>query len=508
MKRLLAVALGICIATCVFAQSSFTIVRPADGSKVREKIRILIPKNSIDEDSYVGIFLNSKFVEAVIPPVEGNYRVYTLDTKQPRPSEPEWSEGVPDGEAKIELVKYEGGDVPKIVDRSSVTVTIGNHMNIDVPKGGVYLRYGFQSGQSLIYDVHELLMSSTLSGIGNQNGGHPAQFPESELNYRMLYACDNKYANGDALLRLQNIADKGKDYSVLSIVGDPVPEQIFDFQMQPMYMRVDKTARPQAISASTGPKTFGSVPNYFGFSTGSYPENITFVYGGWPLPVLPDKAVYPGCPPWQTAFLLQSLSPEIDPFLVDKIAEPFQARGEFVDVEWELGHPCARIRNSIAEGTRSFAGQQLAKAGEAFGDDKVALDETIYFSLDTHKILQLVRTITIDHKEVVSTGQGAGAGGPAGPGGGGKMNVGGGSGMVAPPGGGGGGPVGAGLIMGGQQAAGGLTLPGGGKKGGAPGAGQRGFGTPGAPGGRTGGAPATRTQYIRQQFRQTFSLEQ
>jgi len=488
MKRLFAVVLGFCIVGSVLAQSSFTIVRPADGSKVREKVRVMIPKDSLEEDTYVGVFLNGKFVEAVVPPVQGNYRVYTLDTKIPRGSEPEWRDGIPDGEMKLELVKYQGGDSPKVVDRSSVTVTVGNHMNIAIPQGGVHLGYGFHAGQSMVYDVHQVEIASTLSGVGNENGGRPAQFPSSELNFRILYAVDNTYGDGNALLRLQDIPDKGKDYSILSLVGIPEPQQIFDYQMQPIYMRVDKTARP----------IFGSAPPYFGFSSGSAPEGGEVVYGSWPLPVLPDKPVYPGCPAWQTAYLFPLLSIDSDVHLMSKVAEPFPARGEFIDAEWELGHPCAKIRNSIAEGTRSLAGQALAKQGKAFADDKVALDETIFFSLDTHKILRLVRTLTVDHKVEVQTQQGgSGMGGPG---------VGGGAPTAPSAAGaaGGGGALGAGYI---GMRQGLLTPPG--NKGRMQGQnGNTGMQAPGRGGTRTGGAPTTRTQYLRQVFQQTFTLEQ
>src|SRR5689334_7530307 len=127
MTRLFAAAIGISIVGSVMAQSSFTIVRPADGSRVREKVRVLLPKNSIDEGTYVGVFLGGKFVEAVVPPIDTtnpNYRVYVLDTKGRK---------IPDGELKLELVKYEGSDTPRIADRSSVTVTVGNQMNIKIP---------------------------------------------------------------------------------------------------------------------------------------------------------------------------------------------------------------------------------------------------------------------------------------------------------------------------------------------------------------------------------------
>ncbi|HVT12231.1 MAG TPA: hypothetical protein VHE55_08185 [Fimbriimonadaceae bacterium] len=469
MKRLLAAIVGICIVGTVLAQGSFTIVRPADGSKVREKVRVLIPKNSLEPGSYVGVFLNGKFIEAVVPPVEGNYRVYTLDTK---------ARGIPDGEQKLELVKYEGGDAPKIADRSSVTVTVGNQMNISLPAGGAKLRYGFKPGEQMIYSIEEVATLTTLSGSGNSEAGHPAQAPERDVTHRVLYAVDNIYPNGDALLRMQFLPDKGKDYSVIDVVGATEPKQFFDYQMQPTYMRVDGTARP----------IFGAVPEYFGFSEGGNPESkVEVVYGSWPLPELPSKAVAPGSV-WQPAFLLPAIFEEgSDMGNIDKVAQAFQARGEFVDTEWELGHPCAKIRNSVAAGTRSFDGEQLNRAGKAFGDDKVALDETIYFALDTHKIIKMIRSITIDHKVTVEVGAGAG-GGTGGSLGRGQV----GAGSMGMPGGGGGKENSVPFRQQGFMKGG---------RGGAAGAGQGGQRAGG------GGGGTTRTQYIRQHFEQIYTLE-
>src|ERR1044072_2986539 len=225
MRRMLAAAIAVSIVGSAMAQTSFTIVRPADGSKVREKVRVLIPTASIENGSYVGVFLGGQFVEAVVPPVDQtnkNYRVYTLDTKGRK---------IPDGELQLELVKYAAGDTPRIEDRSSVTVTVGNNMNVPVPAGGVFLRYGFQQGTQLVYKVMETTTVSTLSGLGNSVGGRAAQFPESETVYRMMYAVDNTYGNGDALVRMQFLPNKGKDYTLIATESDPAPHQVFDYQM-------------------------------------------------------------------------------------------------------------------------------------------------------------------------------------------------------------------------------------------------------------------------------------
>src|SRR5689334_3268314 len=76
---------------------AFTLVRPADGAKVRETVRVLIPKNSVPKTGYVGFFLDGKFLEAVVPNMSGRYYEYVLNTKK---------EDVEDGKHSLEAVLY------------------------------------------------------------------------------------------------------------------------------------------------------------------------------------------------------------------------------------------------------------------------------------------------------------------------------------------------------------------------------------------------------------------
>src|SRR5687768_1320852 len=118
MKRSLACIALTVLTVLAWAQAPFTIVRPADGAKVRETIRVQIPKGSIPEGSYVGIFVGGKFVEATILDLNGKYYEYLLDTKK---------RGIGDGPVKLEVVLYSDfGDKPRVVDRSSVNVTVSN----------------------------------------------------------------------------------------------------------------------------------------------------------------------------------------------------------------------------------------------------------------------------------------------------------------------------------------------------------------------------------------------
>jgi hypothetical protein len=64
-----------------------------------------------------------------------------------------------------------------------------------------------------------------------------------------------------------------------------------------------------------------------------------------------------------------------------------------------MGHPCARIRNSIAQGTNSLESAKLKKAGSQFSsDEKISEEETVWFALDTRKVMRISREITIQVK--------------------------------------------------------------------------------------------------------------
>lgn len=484
MKRSFVAFVFMAVVGAAYAQAPFTIVRPADGSKVREKVTVQIPKNSIPQGGYIGVFLNGKFVEAVTPPLSGKFYNYVLDTK---------GRGIADGKVNLELVLYvDYAENPRIVDRSSVTVNVANSASIAIPAGGFKLRYKFRPKTALTYTLQQRVALSTITGTQNRAGGRPAELPIEAEKVRLLYATDNAYGNGDGLLRMQALPQQGKDFAVLTTSTDTEPKRYFDYMMAPVYMRVTNTGR----------EVFGSVPSYFGIdgvSSGTGEDVSMNLYATFPLPTLPEKAVRPG-DSWQSRFHNGALD-------LSKLAEQtrvttkFPARGEFVGVEWEMGHPCAKIKNTIAQGTNSLEGKQLAARGSAFADDKVEMVETIWFALDRGVVVKSIRDMTIDRK-VESQGAGPGGfGGPSGPGGpngpgsaGPRMGAPGGA-----PGGGGAGMPGADR----QRRPGGIA-PGGPAGAGSAPQGPGGFGQPG---GRSGGQGAPSVQYLRIRQQSIFILE-
>ena len=400
MKRWIGSILVACFAVAALAQAPFTIVRPADGSRVRETVHVLIPKDSVPQGGYVGVFLGGKFIEATLPPVHGKFYDYALDTK---------ARGIPDGPVKLEVVLFVTyNDQPRITDRSSVNITVSNVASIPVPADGFKLRYYFNPGTELAYDVTQDVTIATISEQQNELGGHPDVEPlAEEEKVRLLYAYDSAYPGGDGLVRIQPMPQKGKDYAYMTTAEDPQPERYEANEMQPLYMRI----------SDTGLERFSSIPFYQpmeGSDTSSIDNELIALF---PLPTLPSKNVRPG-DTWQSRFQFGQLDLS-KAYTTHSIVLDLPAIGKFEGVEWEMGHPCAKLVNSVTIDLNSKEAARLKALGASFTGDKVQEKETIWFALDRKIILKIVHDQTFEEKTTVTTGAtggagGRGAGGPAG----------------------------------------------------------------------------------------------
>ncbi|MBX7133478.1 MAG: hypothetical protein K1X67_12465 [Fimbriimonadaceae bacterium] len=490
MRRLAIFAAMLGLAGTALAQG-FSIVRPKDGSVVREVVQVRIPKGAVPEGHYVGFWINGKFLEAVgldAADVSGNDYVYKLDTKGRK---------FPDGKLSITAKLYadfENG--PKEMNSSSVDVTLDNSNSIKIPAGGLKLRYAFTPGTQLVYNVEAKVTEASITEIQKQLGGRASEEMIDTQKLRFLVAVDNAYkttTGTDGLLRVQLLPPKGKEYAYVDLNNSGTPVKYSIDQMWPIYMRVSDAGR----------ELFGSLPGYFGFEnsdTGAVSDGLLIPFA---LPQLPAKGLKPG-DTFPGSF--QQVVPNLmtDPALnifAGKVTTGLPARGILEAVEWENGIPCAKIRNTI----------EVAQ-----GEAKVTLDSTYWFALDRKCIVKYILNQTIETK--VSSGQAGGAGAAATGGRGGGGNVmgpsrggGRGGGMMGPPGGGDGGDFS--MQRGGRGGRGGAGLAPpppsqGGSRGGSPMAGPGGPAGPagsGAAGGRGaggGGGRGSNTEYIRvrQQF--------
>jgi len=404
MKRALSSVIFVGATIFAFGQGSFTIVRPFDGSKVREMVRVLFPKNAFPQgdSGYVGIFIDGEFVEAVAPKAskDGKYFEYLLDTKT-----------LEDGSHKLEAKLYvDYSNQPRIVDTSSVDITVANRSSIAIPEDGFSLKYKFKTGTEHIYRLQQRVIQNVISEEQQKKqGSRPYQIQEDGESYKLLYAVDNAYSNGDGLIRMQVVPDKGikgREYAYVTTSDATEPKKYYSENMAAIYMRIQPTGR----------EVFGAVPDYFGLEGNTGVGQRLSLFASYPLPTLPSQPKKPG-DTWGANFQMGTIDLK-NLYTQKSVVETVPARGEFVAVEWEMGHPCAKIKNTISEGSSTKVDPKAAGGTSKIADRKISVEETIWFALDTGVVVKYFRDITIEGKAdfgftAGGGGNGNNSGGPA-----------------------------------------------------------------------------------------------
>jgi hypothetical protein len=441
------------------AQAPFTIVRPQDGSTVRETVNITMPKNSVPQGSFIGISVDGKFLEATVPTLDaaGKYLVYKLDTKAKK---------ISDGEHTIGITLYSsGGGRAAAADKSEVRVKVGNHTGINVPNEGLLIRYKWRVGSQNTYGVSVGQEISTLSEAQNRRGGRAAQLPLGNEFMRMLFACDDVKPGGIGVIRSQLLPYVGKDYLVVSHGAEG-----------PKVHKANEFAAIYRLLRTNGQEEYGDVPNWWGFPGTSGYDSTQDLLAFIPLPILPTERLQVG-DSWQANIAVGS-GDIAAARNRGRTIEKIPARGTFEAVEWEQGKPCARLKYELEFANRSRETGSLQIAGREFKDnDKLRYEETAWISLDDGKLVRADLVIEADTKVAAPEG-----GGNADPGMGGGMPTGG-----PQPAGGRGGrggprPMGGGGERDNQQGPQPFGSGGGGRGGGFPGGGQ----TPPGGGGNSG----------------------
>lgn len=383
--------------TMAFAQSSFTIVRPLDGATIREMTKVLVPVSSVPSRGYIGVFIDGQFVEATVPKKskDGKMYEYMLDTK-----------AMKEGAHKLELKLYvDYASQPRVTDTTSVDVIVGNIKGIDVPEDGIKMRYSFNVGLERIYKLQTKEVTSLISETDQKkSASRPFEFSEEGESITLLYSVDNRYTNGEGLVRMQVVPDRGvknREFAFLTTTGSSEPKKFYPDNMAPIYMRISPTGR----------EVFGAVPDYFGFeSTGTGAGSRIGLYASFPLPVLPTKSIKVG-DSWGTLIQQGALNMEKLHTVNSVTRKIADGRGEFLRVEWEMGRRCAVIKNSIAVG-KAAPTRSAAAAAEGMDVSKITMDETIWFDIDNGVIVKFFRDQTVEGK--ADFGAVAGGGGGAG----------------------------------------------------------------------------------------------
>ena len=394
MKRLFVLALAALVTTGAMAQGTFTIRRPLDGSTVREVVKVRIPKNSINDDNgYIGVYVNGKFLEATLPEIEGDDYVYNLDTQ---------ARGLEDGPAKIECVLFmDVNGKPQIVNKSSINVVIDNKTSIKIPEDGLKLRYKFTPGVEHVYDFTFNQEVGMVSQAQAQLGSRAPMMSSDDMKIRVLYATDNVYPTStgkDSLLRIQLLPDKGKDYTSVIPLGDTKSMVIKSDQMLPLYLRISDVGR----------EVFGALPIYFGMDGKNGALPTTQYYPILPLPVLPTKTVKPG-DVWNAAYLFGQVDKD-KAHEQNSFTQSVPARGEFEDVTWFKGMRCVKVKTIIALGPEIL--KNVKNLNQLKGEaSNVKLEGTYWFAIDKGAIVRMESTITQESLIDVGTASGGTGGG-------------------------------------------------------------------------------------------------
>jgi len=388
MRRVIGLIAALTLAGYAAAQAPFTIVRPAEGARVREVVKFLFPKNSIPERGYVGIWVNGKFLQALVPSTSGEYAVFMLDSKKLQ---------LPDGDLNVEAVLYEDLEQRSVIrDRTSVKLTLDNSSSIKVPANGILLRYKFTPGTEYIYRVESRDSVSSISEAQVTRGSRAAELPLDAERYRYLVAVDNVYktAKGrDALVRMQMLPKAGQirysdglvtpfDYAIISLPDGK--RRVYANEMASMYLRITDTGR----------EVFGGASPAWPMEGSQGGGATSHIFAAMPLPVLPEKRVSPG-DSWQGP-IVAGLVPESKLYSSRKMSFAIPARGDLLGVEWQDGVPCAKIKMSLSLGEATRQGAELARLGREFTDTKIELEEIVWFALDRGIPVRIELNLTQD----------------------------------------------------------------------------------------------------------------
>lgn len=398
MKRIVVLALAAFLTVGALAQGTFTIRKPLDNSIVREVVSLRIPKNSVPDGGYIGIYVQDKFLEATLPDIEGDDYVYKWNTqaKSTDTGQPMWA----DGKVKVECVLFvDQNGKPKVVNRSSINVTLDNSSSIKVPADGFKLRYKFTAGAEKVYNFNFVQEVSTISQSQAQLGGRAPKVASDETKLRILYATDNAFTTKtgrEGLLRLQLLPDPGKDTALIIPPGETEQKLITSDEMSPLFMRITDVGR----------EVFSSIPVYFGMAGQNGAEPIFDYYPILPLPVLPTKPVKPG-DGWQSAQLFSSLGDD-NKAEKDKFTMALPARGEFESLTWYKGMPCAVIHTIISIGPNDL--KNLENLNQIKGDaTNVKLEGRIWFALDRGAVARM--EVNMSQESLIDVGSASNQGG-------------------------------------------------------------------------------------------------
>ena len=473
------------VAVCAFALSglsglsgahaqsaAFTITHPPDGTHVREKVRVEIPRGSIGPGGFVAFYLDAtdksegKFLLALAPSddEENNSKPFTYvwDTK---------GNNISDGEHTIRAILYEpaGGSTAAVTEKGTTEIRAIVENKIkpgpDVPTSFL-LRYQYREGETLTYDREG---HAVIVGHGSDTGGINSDIEIMSAKSKLLLSVEDVRFDQEAQAKLALVRNKLSELSILN-GGQEIT--------------VDPTALSNSIYQELLPE--GRVHYETGIASGlaEFTAQGLPVNNSMELPLMPTLKVGPG-DTWTTP------NQRLDIPGLPLILQPsVTLNNKFVDLEYEGGRPCVKIHQAYSGGLNGLLGGKIKEipfGGMIITSPTLNYERDIYIAYGSGTLVRMARTLTIKGRTTSTIGTTPSGGGGAMPGGGMR-----GPGMPGMPGSSGsfsGGPEGAGMgtpggkgRMGPGGPGGGMSRPGGPGGPGSSGSFSGGPGGPGYPG--------------------------
>ena len=362
------------------AQSPFTIHRPPDGSTVREKVRIDIPRASVGAGGFVSFFLDDKFQVAVSPEGqsagEGNWFTYLWDTK---------AAGAKDGEHTIRAVLFEPAadstSATAVTEkgRSEVKVNVANLIT-DGPRS-LILEYKYVEGQNFEY---VRTSKSTVEGGTNDDATVRADKDLAQTRSRLVLDIQDVRKDPELDVKIALVRNKLEALSILTSNGREVT-------LDPI--QLSGSMYQELLPDGTVHYETGAVASLTEFSAKGLPIDHTL-----DLPLLPSGQVTVGDDgrEWKTE------NQRLDiPGLASTEQPEVTLTNKLIDLEWEHNRPTAKIH-------QHYDGhiEKAVKFGNIrISSPHITYDRDVYFAYNSGTLIKTVRTLTIEGRTRSGVGQ-------------------------------------------------------------------------------------------------------
>jgi hypothetical protein len=343
--------------------SALAVISPTEGSAVRERVKIVIPRSAVPADGFVSISIDGKFRAAAAMPEEiknpknastakSPYYTYIWDTKAPVLDSKSGTDQVILGDGKHEVEVMVHDHNAKALESSKVNIRLANKVARPINAPPIKLYYKYHLGEQTVYrckvdgEILDNLGQPLLSGVS-----------AIKAEFDVIQTIEDIRSNGNALVRYKI----GKD-ALIQLYGKTmaVPEASLDYPS--IYKEIDKYGR--VVQANIIRKTN---------------TKITDV-----MPRFPGRSVQVG-DSWPSEFRIK----------LEGIGGlvPLQMTNVLDSIEWESGRECAKIKSSFTS-----TGKINIIPGDKSDDQQAPAKGTalFYFAYNSGKLLKATATMEAD----------------------------------------------------------------------------------------------------------------